>query len=123
MGELAPLLKKVMSSFGQPATMAEKWAAELTKAWVTTVEDAARLLALEREEKRNGVTKLSEGWRNIIKASGAPEPAWTMIEAKLMAELDTLVPPPSQDAPHTPVKPPGSKPEPEVGILAFFAQY
>ena len=38
-----------------------------------------------------------------------------MIEAKLMAELDTLVPPPSQDAPHTPVKPPGSKPEPEVG--------
>ena len=46
--------------------------------------------ALEREEKRNGVTKLSEGWRNIIKASGAPEPAWAMIEAKLMAELDTL---------------------------------
>ena len=23
------------------------------------------------------VTKLSEGWRNIMKASGAPEPAWT----------------------------------------------
>ena len=67
MGELAPLLERVMSSFGQPATMAEKWAAELTKAWVTTVEDAAQLLALEREEKRNGVTKLSEGWRNIIK--------------------------------------------------------
>ena len=57
MGELAPLLERVMSSFGQPATMAEKWAAELTKAWVTTVEleDAAQLLALEREEKRNGV--------------------------------------------------------------------
>ena len=51
----APLLERVISSFGQPATMAEKWAAELTKAWVTTVEDAARLLALEREEKRNGV--------------------------------------------------------------------
>ena len=69
MGELAPLLERVMSSFGQPATMAEKWAAELTKAWVTTVEleDAAQLLALEREEKRNGVTKLSEGWRTIIK--------------------------------------------------------
>ena len=67
MGELAPLLERVISSFGQPTTMAEKWAAELNKAWVTTVEDAARLLALEREEKRNGVTKLSEGWRNIIK--------------------------------------------------------
>ena len=57
MGELAPLLERVMSTFGQPATIAEKWAAELTKAWVTTVEleDAAQLLALEREEKRNGV--------------------------------------------------------------------
>ena len=72
MGELAPLLERVMSTFGQPATIAEKWAAELTKAWVTTVEDAAQLLALECEEKRNGVSKLSEGWTTKQKKRSKP---------------------------------------------------
>ena len=37
--------------------MAEKWAAELTKAWVTTVEDAAQLGRAHVPVRSRGPTK------------------------------------------------------------------
>ena len=88
------MAKAVMASFGQEESKAVAWTSALAASLVMQQSQLADLLKADRAEKAAGRGG-SSAWRVVVSALGQaniPEPAWPVLEAKLIQLLDGSFP-------------------------------
>ena len=59
---LEPLLVDVITSLRQDEKIAKDWAKKLKAAWILSVADAAKILAVLRAEKKSGQVSPTNAW-------------------------------------------------------------
>ena len=88
----APLIRKVIASFSQPESIAEKWTKTLAGAWTTKVHQLAEALRFDRETCSGPQpARRMERCHRCSRRCWSRQKSMGTIEAKLVKELDEIM--------------------------------